>query len=85
MREQLVAWRGDEIRPSFGLAVRSLIISYEYHIYFPPESLHLMFAIRAFQMFPDDVATKVQGLRGQQIFDRARWWNQRFVVEGARQ
>lgn len=44
-----------------------------------------MFAIRAFQMFPDDVATKVQEFRGQQIFDRARWWNQRFVVEGARQ
>jgi hypothetical protein len=37
MREQLVAWRGDEIRPSFVLTVRSLIISREYFIHFPPE------------------------------------------------
>jgi len=37
IREQLVAWRGDEIRPSFVSIVRLLIISREYFIYFPPE------------------------------------------------
>ena len=45
IRELLVAWRGDEIRPSFVSIVRLLISLREYFIYFPSERFGLDYSV----------------------------------------